>query len=58
MTGKTRTVALSRDEMRTVVGGGIASSPLGVQGVRPVPLVDPTTLVGESNPQPSPSPVR
>ena len=58
MTGKKRISALSRDEMRTVTGGGIATSPLGVQGLRPVPLVDPTTLVGESNPQPSPSLVR
>lgn len=58
MTGKKKVVALSRDEMRTVIGGGIATSPLGVVALRPVLMVDPTTLVSESNPQPSPSPMR
>ena len=58
MKARKKVVTLSRDEMRTVIGGGLATSPMGVVALRPVPLVDPTTLVGESNPQPSPSPMR
>lgn len=51
---------LSREEMQSTVGGGIATSPLGVRRVRTlVPMaagrpVNFGDLVGESNPQPAP----